>query len=52
MRRIVSEVTNSFTTVFSLYHYLDKPTWLGWKKKLFFWWGFSTFWEFYQKRLF
>jgi hypothetical protein len=29
MRRIVSEVTNSFTTVFSLYHYLDKPTWLG-----------------------
>jgi hypothetical protein len=29
MRRIVSEVKNSFTTVFSEFQNLEKPTWLS-----------------------
>jgi hypothetical protein len=49
-RRIVSEVKNFFTTVFSVFHNLEKPTWLSKKKKNFFFGrGFFTFWEFCQK---
>jgi hypothetical protein len=36
MRPIVSEVKNFFTTVFSVFQTLEKPTWLSKKKKKFF----------------
>jgi phosphatidylserine decarboxylase len=50
MRRIVSEVKNSFTTVFSVFQNLEKPTWLRKKKiKYFFGGGFCPFGEFCQK---
>jgi hypothetical protein len=35
-RRIVSEVKHFFTTVFSVFQNLEKPTWLSKKKKIFF----------------
>jgi ABC-type polysaccharide transport system permease subunit len=46
MWRIVLEVKNSFITVFSVFHNLVKPTWLGLvEKKFCFAWGifFSLF---------
>jgi hypothetical protein len=47
---IVSEVKNSFTTVFSVLQNLEKPTWFGKKKKKFFFGvGFCPFCEFCQK---
>jgi hypothetical protein len=43
-RRIVSEEKNSFTTVFSVWQNLEKPSWFSKKN---FWVGFFfTFWEF------
>jgi hypothetical protein len=40
MRRIVSEVKNSFTIAFSVFQNLEKPTWLSNKKKKIFGWVF------------
>jgi hypothetical protein len=34
---------NFFTTVFSLFHNLEKPTWFGWKKIFFYRVGFFHF---------
>jgi hypothetical protein len=48
MRRIVSEV-KFFTTVFSVFQDLEKPTWLSKKKKIFFGGGFCPFGKFCQK---
>jgi hypothetical protein len=43
MRRIVSEVKNFFTTVFSVFQNLEKPTLLSKKKQKFFEVGFFHF---------
>jgi hypothetical protein len=42
-RRIVPEVKNSFTIVFSVLQNLEKPTWFSKKKKNFFLAGFFHF---------
>jgi hypothetical protein len=54
-RRIVSEVKDFFTTVFSVFQNLEKPTLLSKKKKkIYFGWGlvFPLFGNFAKKRVF